>query len=101
MHAVQVNQIQKTHGVALAEGKIPLSQGGSTPPNGARSSVVYAWLRWVFLRDYPILRALHLGLLTTFVFLRWTGLALTVLALGQLGDFVVAYRRLRRIRSKK
>jgi hypothetical protein len=81
-------------------GKIPIKKVDSTPHNRARSSVVYAWLAGVFSQDYPILRTAYLAGLTTFIFLRWSGLALTLLALGQLGDFIAAYRRLQRIRSK-
>jgi hypothetical protein len=55
----------------------------------------------LFTRDYPILRTAYLAALTTLIFLRWSGFALTLLALGQLGDFIAAYRRLRRIRSQK
>jgi hypothetical protein len=82
-------------------GKIPINKVDSTPQRRARSSVVYAWLAGVFSRDYPILRTAYLAGLTTFIFLRWSGFALTLLALGQLGDFIAAYRRLQRIRSKK
>ena len=77
-----------------------MSHEGSTPPNRARSSVVYALLVGLFSRDYPILRTAYLAALTTLIFLRWSGFALTLLALGQLGDFIAAYRRLQRIRSK-
>jgi hypothetical protein len=58
-------------------------------------------MQGVCSRDYPILSAAYLAALTTFIFLRWSGFALTLLALGQLGDFIAAYRRLQRIRSKK
>lgn len=100
MTAVQFDKLQEAHGVALTAGKIPISKVVSTPQRRARSSVVYAWLAGVFSRDYPILRTAYLAGLTTFIFLRWSGLALTLLALGQLGDFIAAYRRLQRIRSK-
>jgi hypothetical protein len=98
--AVQVNEVQQAHGVALGGEKISVPGEGSSPHNRARSSVVYAWLAGVFSRDYPILSAAYLAALTTFIFLRWSGFALTLLALGQLGDFIAAYRRLQRIRSK-
>jgi hypothetical protein len=101
MTAVQFDKLQQAHGVALREGKISIPEVVSTPQRRARSSVVYAWLAGVFSRDYPILRTAYLAGLTTFIFLRWSGFALTLLALGQLGDFIAAYRRLQRIRSKK
>jgi hypothetical protein len=100
MTAVQFDKLQEAHGVALTAGKIPIPEVVSTPQRRARSSVVYAWLAGVFSRDYPILSAAYLAALTTFIFLRWSGFALTLLALGQLGDFIAAYRRLQRIRSK-
>lgn len=100
MTGVQFDKFQEAHGVALVAGKIPIPEVVSTPQRRARSSVVYAWLAGVCSRDYPILRTAYLAGLTTFIFLRWSGLALTLLALGQLGDFIAAYRRLQRIRSK-
>lgn len=43
--------------------------------------------------SWQILRVIFVALLATFIFLRWSGFALTALVLGQLAQAAVEYRR--------
>jgi hypothetical protein len=56
---------------------------------GTPSSIGYIAL----LGAWPMVRITWVGVLAAFIFLRWTGFALTALTLGQFAQALVEYRR--------